>query len=88
MLTVSPLDNSARQGINRLQVMRRGQVMNQAVMKRLMAVLDRDGDGELSEEEMAGAVAMLKKLDLDKDGTITAEELQQPAEEKPDDPSR
>ena len=88
VLTVSPLDNSARQGISRLQVMRRGQAINQAVMKRLMAALDADGDGELSEQEMAGAAAMLGTLDLDRDGTITAEELQQSAEEGPDDPSR
>jgi tetratricopeptide (TPR) repeat protein len=88
VLTVSPLDNSARQGINRLPVMRRGRAINQAVMKRLMAALDADGDGELSEQEMAGAAAMLRKLDLDRDGTITAEELQQPLEEGPDAPSR
>jgi tetratricopeptide (TPR) repeat protein len=87
VLMVSPLDNSARQGISRLQVMRRGQAINQAVMKRLMAALDADGDGELSEQEMAGAAAMLGKLDLDRDGRITAEELQQPPEEGPDDPS-
>ena len=58
-----------------------------AAMKRLMAALDRDQDGELSEQEIAGAAAMLGKLDLDRDGRITAVQLQQPAEEGPDDPA-
>ena len=84
VLTVNPQDLSARQGINHVQILRRGQASNEAVMKRLMAVLDGDQDGELSEEELLGAAAELGKLDLNKDGAISREELRpRPEAEKP-----
>lgn len=38
-------------------------------------VLDQDGDGEISAEELAAAPQMLKKLDRDRDGNITRDEL-------------
>jgi hypothetical protein len=41
----------------------------------IMKALDADGDGNLSEKEIKKAVAALKKLDKDKDGTVAAAEL-------------
>ena len=38
-------------------------------------VLDQDGDGEISADELAAAPRMLKKLDEDGDGSITRDEL-------------
>ena len=38
-------------------------------------VLDQDGDGEISAEELEAAPQMLKKLDRDGDGNITRDEL-------------
>jgi hypothetical protein len=38
-------------------------------------VLDQDGDGEISAEELAAAPQMLKKLDENGDGSITRDEL-------------
>ena len=38
-------------------------------------VLDQDGDGEISADELAAAPQMLKKLDEDGDGSITRDEL-------------
>ena len=40
-----------------------------------MAALDADGNGEISAEEIKGAVAALKKLDKNKDGKLTEDEL-------------
>ena len=40
-----------------------------------MAALDTDGNGEISESEIKGAVAALKKLDKNKDGKLTEDEL-------------
>ena len=76
VLAVNSRDTLARQGMDHVQLLRRGQAVSEAVMKRLMTVLDVDQDGELSDEEMTGAAAMLEKLDLDKDGSISREELQ------------
>ena len=39
------------------------------------AVLDTDGDGELSLKEIENATAALKTLDKDKDGKLSSEEL-------------
>lgn len=44
-------------------------------MMPIMASLDRNSDGEISEEEIAGATAALKSLDANRDGKLTAEEL-------------
>lgn len=41
----------------------------------LMRTLDADGDGALSESEIAGASDALKKLDADGDGQLVAEEF-------------
>jgi hypothetical protein len=41
----------------------------------LLAALDRDGDGTLSDEELANASRSLRSLDRNKDGKITPDEL-------------
>lgn len=41
----------------------------------LMSVLDRNGNGKLEPEEIDLAVASLRKLDKNKDGNITREEI-------------
>ena len=41
----------------------------------VMTALDSDGNGEISPEEIKGAVAALKKLDKNKDGKLTEDEL-------------
>jgi len=44
----------------------------------LLRVLDADGNGELSADEIAGAAAALKKLDRNGDGKITRDEVGPP----------
>ena len=41
----------------------------------VMSALDSDGNGEISYEEIKGAVVALKKLDKNKDGKLTEDEL-------------
>ena len=41
----------------------------------VMSALDSEGNGEISPEEIKGAVAALKKLDKNKDGKLTEDEL-------------
>ena len=41
----------------------------------VMIALDSDGNGEISSEEIKGAVVALKKLDKNKDGKLTEDEL-------------
>ena len=41
----------------------------------LFSLLDVDGDGQLSPKEINGAVAVLAKLDVNKDGILDANEL-------------
>jgi peroxiredoxin len=41
----------------------------------VMAALDSDGNGEISSEEIKDAVAVLKKLDKNKDGKLSNDEL-------------
>ncbi len=41
----------------------------------IMTALDADGNGEISDAEINGSVAALKKLDKNKDNKLTAEEL-------------
>jgi tetratricopeptide (TPR) repeat protein len=78
VITVSPQDASTRQALDRLSALRRVQAREQAVMQRLMAVLDSDQDGELSAEELTAAAARLEQLDANKDGTISLRELDPP----------
>lgn len=44
----------------------------------LLGALDKNRDGELSAEEIAGASEVLKKLDRDEDGKVTMRELAPP----------
>ena len=44
----------------------------------LIAMLDADGNGELSMKEIENAVVVLKKLDRNSDGKLTAQELPRP----------
>mgnify|MGYP002623483912 CR=1 FL=1 len=44
----------------------------------LMAALDRDGDGEISADEIAKAAESLKTLDKNSDGKLSAEETRPP----------
>ena len=46
-----------------------------------MRALDKDGDGEISAEELDGAVAALKSLDKNDDGKLTREEMFPPPPE-------
>ena len=41
----------------------------------LLRALDRDGDGTLSETEIAGAADALKSLDADQDGQLSGQEF-------------
>ncbi len=41
----------------------------------VMSALDKDGDGEISAEELAGAPAALKSLDKNKDGVLKDDEI-------------
>jgi len=41
----------------------------------LLAALDRDGDGTLSDAELAGATGSLRRLDRNEDGKVTPDEL-------------
>lgn len=44
----------------------------------LLKTLDRDSDGELSAQELAGAATALRQLDRDRNGTLDDAELQRP----------
>jgi Ca2+-binding EF-hand superfamily protein len=46
-----------------------------AMMDTLMRVLDKDGDGVLSKDEIAGAADALKTLDIDGDGRLSGDEI-------------
>jgi Ca2+-binding EF-hand superfamily protein len=48
---------------------------SEALTARLFAALDRDGDGKLSKQELAGAVAALRRFDINEDELLTPEEL-------------
>ena len=41
----------------------------------ILVAIDKDGDGKLSKDEIAGATAALAALDQDKDGELAADEL-------------
>ena len=44
-------------------------------MPAIIAALDDNGDGEIDAKEIENAVAVLKKLDADKNGKLTPEEF-------------
>jgi Ca2+-binding EF-hand superfamily protein len=46
-----------------------------ALTDALFRLLDRDGDGKLSRDELRGAAASLRKVDLNEDEWVTPEEL-------------
>ena len=48
-----------------------------AINAILLKTLDRDSDGELSEQELAGASGALEQLDKNRDGILNSDELQQ-----------
>ena len=52
-----------------------GRMMMRMPPSPLMTALDTDGDGELSEKEIANASASLKTLDTDRNGKLTEPEL-------------
>ena len=49
--------------------------MNFIRMDPVLAVVDTDGDGILSAEEIRNAANSIRKLDIDGDGKVTREEL-------------
>ncbi|MBT3376083.1 MAG: hypothetical protein HN742_24575 [Lentisphaerae bacterium] len=49
----------------------------------VIKALDRDGNGELSAEEIDGAVAALRSLDKDRDGKLSGMELHPPPPHRP-----
>ena len=52
-----------------------GMMSRMLEMLPLMKALDKDGNGELSEEEINNAVKAIKTLDKDKNGKISSEEM-------------
>jgi Ca2+-binding EF-hand superfamily protein len=52
-----------------------GRPSSTALNAKLFKLLDKDGDGKLSRQELAAAPAVLGKLDRDEDEMITADEL-------------
>lgn len=44
-----------------------------------MAALDRNGDGKLQQEEIDMAVVVLRRMDANKDGTVSGDEIKAPA---------
>jgi Ca2+-binding EF-hand superfamily protein len=56
----------------------------QAAAPTLAAALDTDGDGELSRKEVRRAADAIERLDEDRDGKITMEELRVPPPNPPD----
>ena len=52
-----------------------GRGMNFIRMDPVLAVVDTDGDGILSAEEIRNAANSIRKLDIDGDGKVTREEL-------------
>lgn len=54
---------------------RPGQGQPRVQIGALMRTLDTNGDGKLSKEEIAAAPSVLKKVDANEDGEVTADEL-------------
>jgi EF hand len=57
---------------------RPGMMMPPGIMRMMMVMMDADGDGALSLEEVQSVHArMFKAMDADKNGKVTLEEIQQ-----------
>ena len=55
-----------------------GMTMRPVMMRMMLVMLDTDGDGALSLEEVQSVHArMFKAMDVDKNGKVTLEEIQQ-----------
>lgn len=54
----------------------KGAGRNEQQTPPLLRVFDTNGDGELTENEIENAASALKKLDTDRNGRLSAEELQ------------
>ncbi|WP_146395471.1 hypothetical protein [Planctomycetes bacterium CA13] len=52
-------------------------------MPPMLRIFDTDGDSELSSEEIDAAAVALRKLDLNRDGKLTAEEFRPTAQQGP-----
>ena len=61
-----------RGGGDRGLAQRRGRMLQ---MITIFKAMDKDGNGELSAEEIEGATAALKSCDKNKDGKLTGEEI-------------
>ncbi len=55
--------------------MRAGGMLRMMALMPVIKALDKDGNNELSKEEIENAVAALKTLDKDNDGKISTEEM-------------
>ena len=60
--------------VARAQEDRKGQGQGGRGGNRLLAMLDKDGDGAVSREEYKGTDAVFARLDADGDGTVSGEE--------------
>ena len=60
--------------VARAQEDRKGQRRGARGGNRLLAMLDKDGDGAVSREEYKGTDAVFARLDADGDGTVSGEE--------------
>jgi EF hand len=68
------MDHMGGQGM----MLRHGMMMRPGMMRMIVVMMDTDGDGALSLEEVQSVHArMFKAMDADKNGRVTIEEIQQ-----------